>query len=259
MNEQEAVGHKTKRARSPSYPGIPLRTAIERARQLYNAEGRNAAPIDAIYEHWGYAPKSGAGNVTVAALKKFGLISDEGSGPQRKAKLNDLGLRIILDDRDESPERDEAIRRAALAPKIHRDIWDRYGGNLPSDANLRHFLRLERGFTDSAADELIRELHDTVSFAQLDPSDIVSSGDEEPLSEQGSGLGVAGSTPPTPAPPTGRQRAVQLPLSASDWVTVQAAFPLSEGQWEQMLRVLEAMKPGLVAPNDGAQDEPERG
>jgi hypothetical protein len=47
-----------------------------------------------------------------------------------------------------------------------------------------------------------------------------------------------------------------LPLSANEWVTVHAEFPLSEDAWQQMLRVLEAMKPGLVSdePPTGSDD-----
>jgi hypothetical protein len=199
--------HKPKRPRSPGYPGISLREAIEKARVLHGKESRSAAPIEAIYDHWGYAPKSGAGNVAISALKKFGLIEDEGSGQKRKARLSDLGLRIVLDERVDSPEREEAIRRAALLPKIHRDIWEHFGGSLPSDANLRHFLRFERGFTENAAAELIKELHDTVAFAQLDPSDIVSPSEPELVSESG----ASGSVVAPPEPSTvraGRQRAV---------------------------------------------------
>lgn len=60
--------------------------------------------------------------------------------------------------------------------------------------------------------------------------------------------------PETPVKPG---RAVQLPLSATEWVTLQAAFPLSESAWGQMLRVLEAMKPGLVAPDEKDREEPD--
>jgi hypothetical protein len=37
-------------------------------------------------------------------------------------------------------------------------------------------------------------------------------------------------------------------------VTLQAAFPLSEDEWDQMITVLNAMKPGLVAL---ASDDPD--
>jgi hypothetical protein len=36
-------------------------------------------------------------------------------------------------------------------------------------------------------------------------------------------------------------------VQANTWATLQAAFPLTEEAWEQMLAVLKAMKPGLVS------------
>jgi hypothetical protein len=250
-----------RKQRSPSYPAIGLEAAIQRARTLYQQEGCNSAPVEAVLGHWGYSPKSGAGLVTLAALKKFGLLVDEGSGAQRKAKVSPLALKIILDDREESPERDEAIRQAALAPAIHKELWEKYNGNLLSDATMRHFLRMDKSFTDSAADELIREFRETASFAKLTVSDSLTNRGVD-TGDQGDGEGEPGVTtllPEAPAKPGQRpqQRAVQLPLSATEWVTLQAAFPLSAFAWQQMLRVLEAMKPGLVASDEKDREEAE--
>src|SRR5207253_10235130 len=72
------------RPRSPSYPGIDLATAIERARTMFEHEHRSAAHVDVLYSHWGHKPKSGAGGVVLAALKKYGLITDDGSGANRR-------------------------------------------------------------------------------------------------------------------------------------------------------------------------------
>src|SRR5437870_2499127 len=113
--------HKPKRRRSPSYPAIDLESAIERARELYAREGRNTAPNEAIMEHMGYSAKSGPGFGVLGALKRFGLLRAEGSG---KSRLSDLALRIILDEREDSSERDKAVKEAALAPAIHREIWE---------------------------------------------------------------------------------------------------------------------------------------
>src|SRR5690242_3447624 len=116
---------------------------------------RQALANDAILDHWGYSPKSGPGFGVLGALKRFGLLKGEGPG---KSRLSDLALRIVLDEREESSDRDAAIKQAALAPGIHREILEKYPDGLPSDATLRHFLRLDRGFTDSAANDLISEL-----------------------------------------------------------------------------------------------------
>ena len=75
----------------------------------------------------------------------------------------------------------------------------------------------------------------------------------------GRGAAVA-AEPSRPARPGGTpavtpQRSVQLPVPGSSWVTVQADFPLSEEAWAQMITLLNAMKPGLVAPAAPEPDE----
>lgn len=39
---------------------------------------------------------------------------------------------------------------------------------------------------------------------------------------------------------------IQLPVATGEWVILQAAFPLTERKWSQMLAVLNAMKPAIV-------------
>ncbi len=50
-----------KRGRSPSYPGIDLEQAIQKAEVIRRHEGRSWSPVNAILGHWGYKEKSGAG------------------------------------------------------------------------------------------------------------------------------------------------------------------------------------------------------
>jgi hypothetical protein len=140
----------TKKLRSPSYPSIGLEEALKRARRFYDRERRNPAPVDTVLDHWGYKPGSGAGVLTIAALRKFGLIEYIGAGAQRKARLTNLAFRIILDEREPSPERDEALRQAALTPTIHSEIRRKFPNPpLPSDSTLRHYLVFDRQFNES--------------------------------------------------------------------------------------------------------------
>lgn len=134
------------KARSPSYPGIDLATALDRARSIYEHEGREAGAVDSLYGDWGLKPRSGAGGVVLAALKKFGLMIDEGAGATRRARLTDLALEILLDDTG-SAARDADIQSAALLPEIHQEVWRKYGGEPPADARLRLWLIRDRGFT----------------------------------------------------------------------------------------------------------------
>lgn len=154
--------------RSPAYPAIDLASAIDRARMFYKHEKRSGANVIVAVSHWGYGPLSSGGKQTLAALLSFGLMVDEGASDSRQVRLSDLAFRILLDERPDSPERDDAIRRAALMPKIHQEILSKWPRLEVSDANLRHYLLVERKFNENGARDLIKELRATISFANLD-------------------------------------------------------------------------------------------
>jgi len=67
--------------------------------------------------------------------------------------------------------------------------------------------------------------------------------------------------PPLPPPPPGWEKEVSsmgsvdnqpgmkdivLLCSNSEWVTLSGPFPINQAAWDQMIAVLQAMKPGLV-------------
>ena len=43
-----------------------------------------------------------------------------------------------------------------------------------------------------------------------------------------------------------QSRIVQLPLAGDIWAAIQVPHPMTEDEWEQMMAVLQAMKPGIV-------------
>ena len=90
--------------RSPNFPYIPLKQALERARSLRKGIVRNEARLATVGTVWSMGTKSSALRQTIAALKHFGLVEYVGAGADRKIKLTDAAHRIILDDRPESPE-----------------------------------------------------------------------------------------------------------------------------------------------------------
>lgn len=251
MGTREEAKRSGPKSRSPSYPGVDLKTAIERSQELYKEERAHPAHIDTILKHWGYKPKVGPGLVTFAALKKFGLLTDEGSGDNRRGRLTDLALRILQDQRPSSKDRLRAIQQAALMPPIHRELWDYYKGALPSDDNLRFSLLRDRSFTERGATEFIEQFKSTIAFARLAEGGNMSpnGGDEQErettrgrVVEDGGSAGVLTHAADPQA------RSVQLPLGGGRWATLQAPFPFSEEDWTLMLGVLNAMKPGLVSP-----------
>src|SRR4051812_8915100 len=110
--------HKTKRVRSPAYPSFDLRGAIKHAQTIYDSEKRNAAPVSVVAKHCGYDITSSAGLRLVAALKQFGLVTEQGGGEDRQVQLSERALDILLAENDDAPERLKAIKTAALSPKI---------------------------------------------------------------------------------------------------------------------------------------------
>jgi hypothetical protein len=242
-----------KRSRSPGYPGIPLDVAIQRAKKLYDRESRNAAPIAVIVGHWGYTPGTSSSNVSVASLKRYGLLTDQGSGEKRLARLTDLALDILL-----NPDPDESIRAAALMPRIHRELYEKYGPSLPSDASLKHELVMTRGFTESGADDFIDEFRKTLVFAQLDKTPSVAAPEATsagPVARDVTLDLIATEPTALPASSIPGSRTFPIPLPGGTSVAISGKFPISEDAWQQLLRVLDAMKPGLVAASSRAPED----
>jgi hypothetical protein len=168
---------KGKRMRSPAYPFIGLSAALKRAREFYDKEQRNAASLRVAAKHWNYEAKSSGGLQTAAAMISFGLMQDEGTGDKRTIKLTQNALRILLDGRPDSPERLALIKQAALAPRIHAQLWKKWGAALPSTENLKHMLMFdwEPPFNENTVEGFIKEYRDTIAFAKLAESDTVTS------------------------------------------------------------------------------------
>ena len=98
---------------------------------------------------------------------------------ERKLILTPTALKIVRDSREFSPDRHRALQEAALSPKIHQELWEKFGAELPDTGTLVYFLESERGgFTDRSAKELIAEYRDTLRFSDLTQSDSIQAMDE---------------------------------------------------------------------------------
>lgn len=186
MTDQDTPSSKQPRFRSPPYPSIPLSKAIERATAFYTKALHHSVPIAVAASAWEYKEKSSGLFGTLATLKQFGLVVDEGAGDKRRFKLTESAMRIVRDPDPNSEKRKAAIRSAALAPKIHAELWDRYeaaGASGAMDVALKSYLTLDRSedgaapFSDAAAEEVIAEYRQTMAFAGLLESEDVSSVD----------------------------------------------------------------------------------
>lgn len=242
---------KRQRERSPAYPYIGLEQAIARAQTILDSEGRIAVPAEAVYKDWGYKAESGPSKSTLSALRKFGLVEYRGGGADRKVQLTDRAIDILLRERGD-PKRQEAVRAAALAPKIHADLYERYREGLPSDHTLTSDLRRDLRFSEVAVRDFISQFRDTLAFAGLTdagtipprPNDTEDGMTTITTSRQSEEL----SRPSRPTLPG--NRTVHLPIDSETWAVLEAAFPLTQDGWDQMIAVLQAMRPALVQPSN---------
>lgn len=151
------------RHRSPSFPFISLREAVERAKAFDRAERGNAARPSVAVTHWGYeSVKSSGGPRTIAALRAYGLLEKEGS----KVRLSERALQILREDTP-APRRQALLREAALLPRVHQAILDEYRQGLPSDGNLTSDLVDQLGFNPKSVGDFIRNLKDTLALTGL--------------------------------------------------------------------------------------------
>jgi hypothetical protein len=167
--------------RSPAYPYISLSKAVERADKVREANAARATMTpETFYKIWELGPQSSGARQTLAALNHFGLVEYLGRGEERKVKLTDLALKIVLDKRPDSPKRQAALQRAALEPPIHRELFKKYGGLLPDKVVLESYLTVERGYNEQAASALVDEFKNTLAYAGLDKPGIMPPDDSAP-------------------------------------------------------------------------------
>ncbi len=168
MPDETAV-ERSRRVRSPAYPSMGLKDALEKARVVYDKDKAFSAKVDVVLRHWGYTnPTSGRAQGALSALKQFGLLDETGTPGNREIKLSAIALSIIQDKVPDSPERARAIKTAALKPKIYAELWSKWGPDLPSVENIETYLVRDRQYNEDAVKGLIDDYKATIQFAKLE-------------------------------------------------------------------------------------------
>jgi len=170
MTTTESQGLKTPKDRSPSYPFIPLKVAIERLVALDAKFGRHPAPALQAGIAWDLKPTSSQAAQTLAALKSFGLVDYQGAGDDRSAALSDDGRTYLRAQQDSVKQ--EVLKRVALKPRAIAKYWNDWGPDRPPDPVCLDQLVLKGGFTQSAADTFLRVYDETIRYAGLSETDI---------------------------------------------------------------------------------------
>lgn len=167
--EQQVSVIKGKRDRSPGYPFIPLGTAVQRLEAFESYFGRHATPANRVAPAWGMKDGSSAADQTLAALRSYGLVDYNGTGPKREVSISEEGRRYLRAQQDSVKE--AVLKQSALRPKTIRKFWALWGADRPRDPVAIDTLTLENGFSDTGAASFLAVYDATVAFAKLTMSD----------------------------------------------------------------------------------------
>jgi hypothetical protein len=184
------------RSRSPNYPQIGLKEALQRVSSVYKRDYQSTLTRDLAAERLGYSGLNGKSLAVLAALGKFGLL--EGRGED--TRVSDLAVRILAFPSG-APERLAALREAASRPELFGELDQRFASGQASDGSIRAWL-VTRGFIPPAAEAAVRAYRETKQLLEA---------------ETGS------APPPMPAPSA-------VPPPKPDGGTRRAVFGLAEGE-----------------------------
>lgn len=242
---------KKARDRSPSFPIITLETALRRAQEFYQEEKRGSAPFQVAAGHWHYSPSSSGALQTVSALKQYGLIAEEGgSGRDRKLKLTELALRIILDTRPESVERAQFMAQAARSPQIISEIYAKWPDGLPSEQNLNHYLVLERQFNEATAAKAVKIMKENELFTVERSNAMLSEHRQMETDSMNRAGSLANENAIMDAPVlsmrSGRQQQAPAGGGQADQTEV-ASFPVGKNQVVRLVTTKGLTEPAVVA------------
>lgn len=152
-----------KRHRSPNYPAVNLREAVERVKGILQKDGKAGAPPKLAAVHIGFQSAHGQAMSVLAALKKFGLleeVKDRLVPSQRAIEIVNL--------REDDPRRAQALKDAALSPPIYRELAEQHGSTgLPADDVLEAELKTYRDFNPNAVAGFVKDFRDSLEFAGL--------------------------------------------------------------------------------------------
>jgi len=199
--------------RSPNYPQVGLGQAIELIQAIWDREKRSYTSREVIARAWGYGGLNGAARVRIGALNRYGLFEESGD----EIRLSDDAINILHNPADSS-ERLAALRKAALAPELFKELQQTYPH--ASDETIRSYLLTKRGFSDTGAENCVEAFRDTQKAARLN--------------DMGTAMEAqSASQPPPPGTPSFSQQPItminrQQQPPAQDAVTT-FRWPLSRG------------------------------
>lgn len=262
MSDEANTRQSAKRTRSPAYPAIGLQEAIQKTKVLWDKAKRHPASIYDLSVWWNFEKGSSAAMSAVSALSKFGLTENEGSGAERTARITESGIKLVFNPDPDSTEYRHELRKAALLPGIHSEIWDKFFPELPDDSVIERYLVIQREFNPQYVKGFIKQFRETIDFAGLtgdnaatdEPAPSEMPAPQATLPPQSTGFPVAlpAAAPVSPVQivtPKSPGREFVLPTPAGD-IVIRGPFPMKKKDWETFKQVIALFEPWLVKPDD---------
>ncbi len=145
------------------FPFINLTKALDRAKALYdNDKGGKGLKMPVAFSAWGYSDKSSGGFQTVAALKSYGLLEDEGANDDRSVKLTTDARQYFQTEIED----DQAQLRARFAgrPVLMAHLLDHWDSGTVDDPVARTYLKTGIGLNEQSARSALGIYKDNLSF-----------------------------------------------------------------------------------------------
>jgi hypothetical protein len=232
--------------RSPNYPAISLPESIKDARRVFAAEKRTVLSQESAAHALGYKSLSGPSRTKIAALRRYGLVSDVGDGLQ----ISQLAMRI-LHQPDSSTDYLAAIQEAALRPAVFQEFYETHKD--ASEQSIQSELILKRGFSPDGAKIFARSFRETIAFASLDRLEYSPNGGQDKNESEAK---VGQSKPPAIKPPvnpnaTGKpmQNVIQpgeLAVPIAEGLIARVPYPMGEDDFQLLINTLNLWKKKLV-------------
>lgn len=139
-------------AKLPSgrFPFINLTKALERAQAIFeNDKSGKGLKVPVAFAAWGYSDKSSGGFQTIAALKGYGLLADEGANDERSVKLTGDARKYFQTEIDADKD---ALRAAfAMNPPLMAHLFEHWEGGTVADPVARTYLKTSIGMNEQSA------------------------------------------------------------------------------------------------------------
>src|SRR6056297_283146 len=148
------------RIRSPGYPNVPLRDAVEFARKIHDKDYTHPVSREVAATHMGFSGVTGSSDRAMSALMHYGLARKAGKG---ELQLTDTAVDILHPDSDSG--RRYALREAGFSPALFQEMRKKFPNQLPSEETINTHL-IRQGFAQRAVGPAGRAYMETCRFLQ---------------------------------------------------------------------------------------------